>query len=209
MADPGDKKKPATYQDVLDAPEHMIAEIISGELRLSPRPGGPHTLVASQLGYELGPPFHTGENGPGGWILLLEPELHLGDQIVVPDWAGWHVDRLDRAELDAPFFKTPPDWICEVMSRRTEHSDRLMKMGIYAAAGVGHVWLIHPMYSSLEVFRLHEGKWLLLAGHIGHKTVRAEPFEAIELDVSRLWRHILPPGSRASEAPGGYEYEEY
>ena len=151
--------------------------------------------------------------GPGGWTILTEPELHLGlpdpqALVVSPDIAGWKRDRMPEVP-DTATTALAPDWICEVMSRRTEHSDRLRKMGIYAAAGVGHVWLIHPMYSSLEVFRLHDGKWLLLAGHIGHKTVRAEPFEAIELDLSRLWRHILPPGSRASEAPGGYEYEEY
>ena len=89
-------KRRATYQDVLDAPEHMVAEIIGGELRLSPRPGGPATAVASVIGEELGPPFKRGRGGPGGWLILDEPELHLGDEVIVPDLAGWRRDRLPR-----------------------------------------------------------------------------------------------------------------
>jgi len=206
MADPGDKKQPATYQDVLDAPEHMVAEIIGGELRVSPRPGGPHTRAASVLGFTLGPPFDQGNGGPGGWIILDEPELHLGEEIVVPDLAGWRRERLDPEALGAAYFTVAPDWICEVLSKSTEKSDRLEKMPIYAAAGVQYAWLVHALRGSLEVFRLHEGKWLAIASHLGAKTIRAEPFDAIEIDISKLWKDLPPPGSRAS---GGYEYEPY
>src|SRR5262245_65643456 len=87
-------KRRATYQDVLDAPEHVIAEIIGGELRLSPRPGGPATLVASKLFRDLGPPFDGGRGGPGGWLILFEPELHLADEIVIPDLAAWRCARM-------------------------------------------------------------------------------------------------------------------
>jgi hypothetical protein len=86
MGDPADKRR-ATYQDVLDAPDHVVAEIIGGELRLSPRPGGPATSVTSKLAAELIPPFNNGRGGPGGWIIAFEPEIHLGDEIVVPDLA--------------------------------------------------------------------------------------------------------------------------
>src|ERR1700712_1545085 len=101
-------KRRATYQDVLDAPEHMVAEIIGGELRLSPRPGGPATAVASVIGEELGPPFKRGRGGPGGWLILDEPELHLGDEVIVPDLAGWRRDRLPLVP-DGAFFTVPPD----------------------------------------------------------------------------------------------------
>lgn len=209
MADPGDKKKCATYQDVLDAPEHMVAEIINGEVHLSPRPGGAHTRAASVLGFTLGTPFDRGKGGPGGWIILVEPELHLGDDIVVPDLAAWRRDRLEPAAFDAPYFTIAPDWICEMLSKSTERFDRLEKMPLYAAAGVQYAWLVSALRGSLEVFRLHEGKWLSIASHLGRKTVRAEPFDAIELDISELWEDLPPPGSRACEAPGGYEYEPY
>lgn len=201
MADPGPKKPRATYQDVLDAPEHVVAEIIGGELHLSPRPGGPDARVASALGFSLGPPFDGGHNGPGGWILLDEPELHLASEILVPDLGGWRRERMPVIQ-DEPYFTVPPDWICEVLSRSTERSDRTEKLAIYAAAGVQHAWLVHPLWRTLEVFRLHEGKWLSIATHVGDAHVRAEPFDAIELDLSLLWRDIAPPpprGSRASE----------
>jgi len=209
VADPGDKKKRATYQDVLDAPEHLVAEIIGGELRLSPRPAGPHTRAASNLGYMLGPPFDAGDGGPGGWVILVEPELHFDPEIVVPDLAGWRRERFDSAWLAGAYLTSAPDWICEVLSPRTAVNDRLEKLPIYAAAGVQYAWLVHPTYRSLEVFRLHEGKWLSLAVHVGSQTVRAEPFDAIALDLSRLWRDVPPRGSRASEGPGGDVYDQW
>ena len=203
MADPGDKKKRATYQDVLDAPAHMIAEIIGGELRLS-RPGGPSTSVATSLTGEIEPRFGRGRGGPGGWIILAEPELHLGDEVVVPDLVGWRTERMPVVP-DEPFFTLPPDWICEVLSRSTERTDRVEKMPLYAGAGVGHAWLVHPRRRTLEVFRLHEGKWLTIAVHKDDDRARIEPFDAIELELGTLRTH-LPLPTKAGEDAAEYAY---
>jgi len=184
-------RRRATYADVLAAPRHLVAEVIAGELRLSPRPAGPHALVASVLGLELGPPFHRGRGGPGGWILLDEPELHLAAEIVVPELAGWRRERLP-AVTDAPYFELAPDWLCEVLSPSTEKTDRAEKLAIYAAAGVGHAWLINPRARTLEVLRRQGTQWLTVAVHKDDDRVRAEPFDAIELDLAVLWADLAP-----------------
>ena len=57
----------ATYQDVLDAPAHQVAEIVDGTLYTHPRPAMPHALASSNLGDELVSPFGKGRGGPGGW----------------------------------------------------------------------------------------------------------------------------------------------
>jgi Uma2 family endonuclease len=204
----GPKRRRATYQDVLDAPTHLVAEIIGGQLRLSPRPGGPHTSVATVLGEELGPPFKRGRGGPGGWIILDEPELHLGAEIVIPDLAGWRRERLPAIQ-NVAYFTLAPDWLCEVLSRSTEKLDRAEKLPIYAAHGVRNVWLVNPIQRTLEVLRLHDGKWLTLAVHCDDAKVRAEPFDAIELDLADLWADLAPPPrkggpSRASEPMAAY-----
>jgi Uma2 family endonuclease len=185
------KPQRATYADVLAAPPHMIAEIIDGELRLSPRPAGWHSSVASSLGEELGPPFKRGRGGPGGWLILDEPELHLGEDILVPDLAGWRRERMPHVP-DQAYFTLAPDWICEVLSPSTEKTDRAEKLAIYAAAGVMHAWLVHPRNRTLEAMRLHEGKWLTLAVHRDDQKVRVEPFDAIELELSVLWADLAP-----------------
>src|SRR5690349_13234536 len=128
---PADKPKRATYQDILDAPEHMVAEIVNGELRLSPRPLSPHVSINSALTAELWHPFGRGRGGPGGWLFLTEPEIHLGDHVVVPDLAGWRRERMSMAPETYPTIA--PDWVCEVLSRSTERMDRIEKMPIYAA----------------------------------------------------------------------------
>src|SRR2546428_6351506 len=115
----------ATYQDVVDAPEHRVAEIVNGELRLSPRPRTTHARSASKLGAVLDGPFDRGVGGPGGWVLLDEPELHLPD-IVVPDLAGWRRERMPELP-DEPFLILAPDWVCEVLSPSTADFDRADK----------------------------------------------------------------------------------
>jgi hypothetical protein len=199
------EKRRATYQDVLDSPAHLIAEIIGGELRLSNRPAGPAIAVASALGDELGPPFKRGRGGPGGWLILDEPELHFGDEIVVPDLAGWKRERMPVVP-DAAFITLAPDWVCEVLSPSTERTDRAEKLPLYASVGVGHAWLVHPRRRTLEAFRLHEGKWLTLAVHKDTDRVRIEPFDAIELDLAMLWADVPLP-TKASEAAAEYALE--
>jgi Uma2 family endonuclease len=204
MSDRSEKRR-ATYQDVLDAPDHKVAEIINGELRLSPRPGLPHASVTSELSYELGPPFHRGRGGPGGWIILAEPELHFGEDVVVPDLAGWRRERLPHVPNTA-FLTLAPDWICEVLSRSTEQMDRIEKMPIYAAAGVQFAWLVNPSRRTVEASQLIDGRWSTIGLHKEADRARIPPFEAIEIDLSKLWADSPLP-SRAQEQPGHYDYD--
>jgi Uma2 family endonuclease len=186
--------KRATYEDVLNAPENKVAEILDGELFLSPRPAGPHTVAASRLGRILGP-FDDDPRGPGGWWILDEPELHLGEHVIVPDLAGWRRERMP-AVGGAAFFTLSPDWVCEVLSPSTERIDRTRKLRIYAEAGVGHAWLVRPSDRTLEVLRLRDGAWTIVTV-LDAAVVRAEPFEAIELELARLW----PGAPPQSESP--------
>jgi Uma2 family endonuclease len=188
--------KRATYEDVLNAPEHKVAEILDGELFLSPRPAPRHSVAASHLRGALGP-FDEGPEGPGGWWILFEPELHFGGDVLVPDLAGWRRERLSTIP-DTAFFTVPPDWVCEVLSPSTERIDRVRKLRIYAAAGVAHAWLVNPAERTLEVLRLRDGSWTIVAVWFDTDIVRAPPFDAIELVLQRLW--VDPAGSPAAAA---------
>lgn len=178
--------KRATYDDVLNAPEQEVAEILDGELVVSPRPALPHTAAASRLGSDLGGPFDRGRGGPGGWIILDEPELHFGEHVIVPDLAGWRRERLPSVP-NRPWLDLAPDWVCEVLSPATEPIDRGRKLRIYAKAGVAHAWLLDPIERTLEVLRLRDGAWTIVVVLTGSEPVRAEPFDAVELDLAGLW----------------------
>ena len=185
-------KRRASYEDVLRAPANKIAEIIAGELLLSPQPGAPHAAAASALGEELGPPFKRGRGGPGWWIILDEPELHLADEVLVPDLAGWRRTTMPGMSNQA-YFTIRPDWVCEVLSPSTERYDRVNKIPSYARAGVAHGWLINPLQRTLEVLLLSAERpqqWLTLGVFHGDAKVRAEPFEAFELDLAVLWQDV-------------------
>lgn len=179
-------KKSATYADLCAVPENFVAEILGGELYASPRPAFRHVRSASALHVLLGGPFQFGVNGPGGWLILAEPELHLGSDVLVPDLAGWRAERVgDWA--DAAYLTVAPDWLCEVLSPSTERIDRIKKLQIYAREGVRHVWLLDPLQESIEVLQLEGSRWSLTATHGGGDRIRSEPFGAIELDLGNLW----------------------
>lgn len=177
---------PSVYEQYLAVPDYMVAEIIRGKLVTHPRPAALHALAASALGAELFGPFRRGRGGPGGWVILVEPELHLGSDYLVPDIAGWRRERMPEVPQVAAF-ELPPDWVCEVMSPSTEAMDRADKLPIYARHQVQHAWLVDPLTKTLEVFRLESARWMLLATFRDEALVRAEPFDAIELELAALW----------------------
>jgi Uma2 family endonuclease len=182
-------RKPATYDELCKVPEHMVAEIVDGELVTSPRPASPHARASSAMGSDLfgnfdGPPGGAGR--PGGWWILDEPELHFGADVLVPDLAGWRRERMPVLS-DVPSFTQAPDWLCEVLSPSTVRLDRTRKMAIYARVGVPHVWLVDPLVRRLEVHRLHDGRFVLAATHAGDDAVGAAPFEAVQLAIGRWW----------------------
>ena len=184
--DASGRARRATYQDVLDAPDDKVAEIIDGELTLSPRPSKLHANAASELGALLIPLFKRGIGGPGGWVILDEPELHLDDDILVPDLAGWRKERAERLDEGA-YFTTSPDWVCEILSPSTGARDRSDKLEIYAREHVNHVWLIDPALKTLETYGWSERGWVTLKVWTGNAKARAVPFDAVELDISVLW----------------------
>lgn len=182
----------ATYEDLLAVPEHLVAEILFGELVTHPRPAPPHASAASALGGVLTPPFQFGRGGSGGWVFLDEPELHLGKHVAVPDIAGWRRERLP-ALPETAWIATAPDWVCEVLSPSTEAYDRGEKRLIYAEAGVAHVWHVDPVLKMLEVFELREGKWLLLDVYRDDAQVAAPPFAEATFPLNLLWPFDAPP----------------
>jgi Uma2 family endonuclease len=185
MAVPTAKRR-ATYDDLMAVANHQVAEILDGELHVSPRPAPRHALASSRLGGDIIGPYDAGRGGPGGWWILDEPELHLADDVVVPDIAGWRRERLPAMPQEA-FFAVAPDWVCETLSASTEHLDRGKKIRIYAREGVRNLWLINPTTATLESYRLEAGRWVLVVTHSGNEVVRLEPFDAVELELERLW----------------------
>ena len=176
----------ATYQDVLDAPAHRVAEIIDGTLYTHPRPAAPHARASSSLGVKIGGPFDYDAGGPGGWWIIDEPELHLGEEIVVPDLAGWRRERMPDYP-DTAYFTLAPDWVCEVLSESTRKVDLHEKRPIYAREGVSYLWLVDPIDRTLEALELRDGQWLLIASAKDDEPVSIRPFDAITFSLGDLW----------------------
>ncbi|AIQ88963.1 hypothetical protein A3862_25620 [Methylobacterium sp. XJLW] len=176
----------ATYADLEAVPAHLVAEIIDGVLETHPRPRPRHAMAASDLSTLLGTPFRYGRGGPGGWIFMIEPELHLGAHVVVPDLAAWRRERAPT-DLEAAHIEIAPDWVCEILSPSTVRLDRGRKRRIYAEAKIGHLWLLDPAAGVLEGFALADGRWVLLATVQRGEAVALPPFDAVPFPLDDLF----------------------
>lgn len=197
MSDPA--KKVVTYSDLYDIPANTTGEIINGELIVTPRPSRKHVYATSALDKRIGPPYQFGEGGgPGGWIILIEPEIGFGENILVPDLAGWKEERYPQEEPHN-WISVAPDWVCEVVSPATQRIDKIEKMPIYARHEVPYLWLINPVAKTLDVFRLKAGEWVVSGLYAEGAKMRAEPFIEIEINLDDLWQESR--GRREVETP--------
>lgn len=179
-------RRRATYDDILALPEHVIGEILDGELVVSPRPAPTHAWAASSLLSDVMGSFGRSGGGPGGWWILFEPELHLHEDVLVPDVAGWRRERMPELPK-TPAIELAPNWLCEVLSASTARYDRSGKLRIYEREKVAHVWLVDPANRTLEVFTLDGERLVASAVFGGGDKARVEPFAEVELDLSHWW----------------------
>lgn len=184
-------RRRATYADIEALPANLVGEILEGELVTSPRPASRHGRAAGGIFNKISNAFDDDDSAPGSWWFMLEPELHLGRDVVVPDLAGWRRERMPVLP-DVPHFTLVPDWVCEIASPSTARHDRTSKPRIYAAAEVAHMWIVDPLARTLEVFARDGDRWTFLVAHATDARVRVPPFEAIELDLSRWWLPDAP-----------------
>jgi Uma2 family endonuclease len=119
--------------------DRVRGEILEGRLIVTPRPTNQHQLIVARLLSQLAV--------NRSFVVLTEPELRLGDDVLVPDLAGWRIGALPTG-----YATEPPPFVVEVLSPSTRRHDREQKVALYAAHGVAHVWIVDPADRSIEVF---------------------------------------------------------
>lgn len=182
----------AGYEDLARLPESVRAEVLSGELIVHPSPDFDHQSIVSALTATVhscfGDPYV-----PDGWWIIPDVDVRLTPQdIVRPDISGWRRSRLSRSDARRPV-DVVPDWTCEVLSPSNAGHDLVKKRALYARSGVGHYWIVDPSSRTLTALELRSGQWVELGAWDDTAVVRIAPFEAIEIDTSRLF----PPLSDA------------
>ncbi len=176
------------YDKLAALPETVVGEILNGQLYTHPRPTGPHALAASRLDADIEIPYGRGRGGPGGWWIIMEPEVHLvrDREVAVPDIAGWRRARMPHVPKGHRF-EVVPDWVCEIASPSNAATDRKVKMPLYAHYGVRHAWLVDPGTRTLEAFESRKGKWVDIGRFSGDDRASIPPFDAITIALAELW----------------------
>ncbi|MDD9945644.1 MAG: Uma2 family endonuclease [Myxococcales bacterium] len=179
----------ATYEDLLSLPEDVRAEVLGGQIVTAPAPLPKHSKAQRALGSFIGRPFDDddGHGGPGGWWIFVEVDVALGPHdIVHPDLAGWRRERLANPGEQRPITVTP-DWVCEILSPSTAARDKVQKRKLYAEHGVAHYWIVDVDARTIEAFALEGDRWVLADSYDDQATAAIPPFEAVELEVGRLF----------------------
>lgn len=179
----------STISDFLTIDEdRRFHELLGGEIVEKAAPSGEHGAAQSYLAARLIGPFsrRLGGHHPGGWWFATEVEIRFGKNVCRPDVAGWRRERVP----DPPRGKMVdllPDWTCEILSSDNARNDLVRKKHIYYEHRVGHYWIADPQQGVLLVYRwVADGYLEVLSAERGER-VRAEPFEAIELQVGTLF----------------------
>lgn len=180
------EKPNATYQDVLDAPETEVAQLIGGTLYTHARPRMRHSDVTTQLVRQLGNlDRRVQDDAP--WRFLFEPELHMKEDVLIPDVAAWRVERFPSEQYDRVNITVAPDWVCEVLSPTTARIDRVLKLPRYGPGGVEWAWLVDPQALTIEVFRYEQPHWVLQTVVSHETTVELPPFAGFDFPLAKLW----------------------
>lgn len=187
-------RKFATWEDLLDIPDGLKAEVLGGVVCMSPSPRAVHGRAVAMLLNRISPRFDAGGDGAdqGGWWIVPEVDVRLTRyDIVRPDISGWRRARMPKLPADVPV-DVVPDWVCEVLSPSTEARDRGVKMPLYAAAGIAHAWLVSPDLRLVEGYELLNGRWTVLGVWADGVEVEVAPFGGLLLDVSGLFPPLEP-----------------
>lgn len=161
-------------------PEWLIGEIVDGALhtcRLLPfREAIVHSRFLSSIGsvYDQ----HMG----GKWLILSRMQTEIGDDVLVPDLAGWRASHV--AEQD-DYVRVAPEWVCEVLSPETAAWKRA-KLRTYAGHGVASVWLVDAHRRTVETFALQQDELTLCGLYADSDTLRADPFPQ-DINLAEVW----------------------
>ena len=175
----------ATLADLRAVPDHLIGEIIDGDLVTRPRSVWQSAAVL-RLMRTLATKLDPSRARPTGWSFLHKPVLQLGQTTIAPARAGWRGDRLPFSG-DVPFVTVVPDWVCEFSSPSAPPADLDFKRRVYAQAGVQYLWLLDPVAGMLEAFGLAGEQWLLLATVLRGEGVSGAPFDAVSFPLDDLF----------------------
>lgn len=183
-------KRAATLEEFLAIPgSDRFHELVDGEIVRKADPSGEHGSSQSGVIGWIQWPFQRppGRGGPGGWWFATEVEVLLATSDVVrPDIAGWRRESVPERPTGFPV-EHRPDWICEVLSPSNASHDRVRKLGIYHRAEVPFYWIVDPREETLAVMQWSKPGYVTVLAARRGDTVRATPFEAIEIEVGTLF----------------------
>lgn len=179
----------ATFEDLIRPGEDRSVEIIGGDVVEKTSPTMEHGASQGAVMGFLGRRFvrRPGGRWPGGWWIATEVDVEYEPhELYRHDTVGWRRDRVPERPRGRPI-RIRPDWVCEILSPSNEKRDLVDKMRVLRASGVGHYWVVNPEEKILVVHRLEAQGYLVVLAASSGDTVRAEPFEAVELRVGVLF----------------------
>jgi len=171
-----------TVEDFMMLPEGTLAELIDGEIFMTPGPRVPHQRAVLNLAVEIrsfSRPRMLGE------ILVSPMDVYLpsGD-IVEPDLI---FVRRENLAIIQDWVRGVPDLLVEVLSPSHPERDLIVKRHLYARNGVGEYWIVDPADRSVQIFRLAGGRYEPAGYRKEGQVLSTDLLPGLELTVESLF----------------------
>lgn len=152
-----------TIDDLETLPDDNLRyELLDGTLFVNPAPVPRHQRAVLRLAIELTkacPPDHEVFIAPLDW----QPDRRTS---LEPDLLVVRKDRIGPKNITQT-----PTVVVEVLSPGTARIDRLLKSARYAEGGIEQYWIVDPRVPSVQIYRLVDGGYQLMAEGVGAATV--------------------------------------
>jgi len=173
-----------TYEDYLELPDDgKRYEIIDGELYMSNTPTTKHQLISGKF---FGLLFIYLQSHPIGILMSAPLEVFFSKtNLAQPDVVFISNERQNLVKPE--HVKGAPDLVIEVLSPSTEKRDRTVKLKMYAKFGVQEYWMAKEKTATVEIFRLQDGKLVLITRLEKSDVLTSPLFPGLEIPLAEIF----------------------
>jgi len=177
---------PKTVEDLLALGEGVRAELVAGEIVMTPAPGLPHQRAVLNLALSL---TAWADREGAGEVFVAPVDVYLpsGD-VVEPDLV---FVSSARREILKDQVRGVPDVVVEVLSPSNAARDRSLKRALYACNGVPEYWIVDPVGRTVEVLRHARGSYSRAGLYGGEDSLVSACMQGLVLSAAAVFTRRL------------------
>lgn len=179
------ERRPLTFADYQSWEDEQRWELIDGQPYAMSSPSSLHQMLSIAFTVRLAPYF----SGAPCRLLYAPLDVKLSDyDVVQPDL----LVVCDAGQIRPTHVEGAPRLVIEILSPSTQRHDRVRKLNLYSAAGVGEYWLVTPHPFMVEVLHNVQGCFSNVGAYTENGQLRSPSFPQVQLDLNEIFQSLPP-----------------